>query len=319
MQLSDDEKQAILGRIAAGPCTDEDQQILRQLLLSSDAAFLTELIKYNVRIENGRDIHIGDNVRVEFNEQAIVQVLKALHESGWHGDFTHQHLEVLETVNLNSGLIERVNQRLQLLKELRDQFLLSENQNTELEEIQRRVRTINQLNQNLKLLEQQAKLLLQGVKSELSRELKGGSKSQEVITRLSNQLEAVSTMITGLNIGKQGSQWIAQSESQLKKTAVKRALNQFHEIRDGATSEQLNDFEFSIEQFLQQIVHALEWGDYSIFDAPEIPLTFNNLALYICTFQQINKMLPRQSLPAEIIEQIEECLEYLIESLPRVY
>jgi hypothetical protein len=326
MQLSDDEKQTILARIIAGSCTDSDQQVVRQLLLSADPAFLAEIIKYNVRIEDGRDIHIGDNTTINFNEQAFAQVLEALQGYGWHGDISiYQHLEVLEMVSLNSGLIEMLNQRLRLLEGLRDQSRLSENQKTDLQKIQRQVRTINQLNKDLKLVARQAKHLLQDIQAELVKNLqilKNESseliESQE-ITRLSNHLDAVNTFIEGLNIGKQASQWLSQSVAQLKETALKRALNQFCDIRDRASSEQLSDLDFSIEQFFQQIIHALELGDYSILDAPEIPLIFDNSILYITVFQHVKEMLPRQHLQTEITEQIEECLDYLVESLPRLY
>jgi Effector-associated domain 10 len=326
MQLSDDDKQTILARITSGSCTDSDQEIVRQLLLSADPAFLTEIIKYNVRIENGRDIHIGDNTTINFNEQAFVQVLEALQQSGWHSDTSiYQHLEVLETVNLNSELIEMLNQRLRLLEGLRDQSRLSENQKTDLQKIQRQVRTINQLNKDLKFVARQAKRLLQDVQSELIKNLQVlKSESRELIesqevARLSNHLEAMNSFIQGLNVGKQASQWFAQSGSQFRETALKRSLTEFCDIRDRASSEQLSDLDFSIQQFFQQVTLALELGDYSILDAPEIPLTFDSPILYITVFKHVKEMLPRQHLPIEVTEQIEECLDYLVESLPRLY
>lgn len=322
-----DELEAIFNRIDEGTCTERDRQILRERLLQADPALVSQLGKYNVSIAEGREVHIGDRITIEFNEQAMAQVIAVLQTSGWRGDGgVYQDLEVLETVDLDSHLVERVNQRLKLLESLRDQARLSDTQKVELQEIQKQVRTVNTLNQELKSMARRAKRLLQDMQVVLSsnlQNLKSTSSGlivpQGNVAKLSSQVDALEAFIAGLDDSKRAAQWLAQMAPQLKQAAGKRALSQFPEIRDRATPKELDDFDFSVEQFLEQVVHALEWGDYSIFDAPGIPLVFDCTSLYIAVFEDIKARLPRRSQPAQVIEQVEECLDYLLDCLIRLY
>jgi Effector-associated domain 10 len=128
-------------------------------------------------------------------------------------------------------------------------------------------------------------------------------------------LAVLNEFIEGLEAGNQASRWIAKSSSQLKEAAIKQVLYQFPEIRGRAAEKELDDFSFSIEQFLEQIAHALEWGDYSILHEPQISLVFDSFPLYMVAFQHIKAILPQQSLPPEVTKQIEVCLDYLLSRL----
>jgi Effector-associated domain 10 len=321
-----DEVEEIFRRLDNGTCTENDKQVLLQRLLLKDPALVSQLGKYNISIAEGREIHIGDRVTIEFNDQAAKQVVEVLRQSGLRLDSSvYQDLEVLETVHLDSGLVEAVNHRLNSLEDLRDQAQLSGNQKIELQDLQKKVRTINDLNQKLKTIERQATRLLYEVQSALDNNLQDlknesyGLVQHQHIENLSNQREVLKKFIVALKDGSRASQWVSQSASQLKRTAIKRALNQFPEIRTAASIKDLNDFEFSIEQFLEQVTHALEWGDHSIFDNSEISLIFDSAPLYIAVFQHVKTMMHGSSLPPEAIEQIAECLDDLLNSFVRLY
>lgn len=321
------ELEAIFGRLDRGTCTHHDKQVLAQWILEQDPSLISQLGKYNISISEGRDIHIGDRFIIEFSEVSSQQLIEALQKSGLRLDNNaYEYLEVLETVDLNSELIEVVNKRLILLESIRDERRLSDSQKLELQEIQKRVRVVNGFNQDLKLIYRQAKQLLQNVQTALSIDLQNIKTTSNVlianqskIDSLSDQLEILNNFTTALEEGNRASQLILQAATQLKKTAGSRALNQFPEIQDSSTSKEKDDFYFSIEQFLEQIAHALKLGDHTIFENSEIPLSFNSVPLYLAVFQHIKEMFPKKSLSPIAIEQIEECLDDLIESLDRLY
>ncbi|TYQ24633.1 TIR domain-containing protein [Pseudanabaena sp. UWO310] len=62
---------AILDRIANGQFTDADKVTLRQFLESGEREVNTQFAKFNVNIGNGKDIHIGDKIYLELNDEII--------------------------------------------------------------------------------------------------------------------------------------------------------------------------------------------------------------------------------------------------------
>jgi WD40 repeat protein len=75
--------QQILHRVEKGRQTDEDIKIIRKLLLDGDRQILQQLGKYNVNIGQGRDIHIGDRVYQQWDEEAIKALVKAIQQVTW--------------------------------------------------------------------------------------------------------------------------------------------------------------------------------------------------------------------------------------------
>jgi GUN4-like/Effector-associated domain 10 len=73
-----DERNNILDRIAAVQHTEADIAALRQLLESGDRQIAVQLGKYNVNIGEGKEIHIGDRIYVEWNHEAIQKLLEVI-------------------------------------------------------------------------------------------------------------------------------------------------------------------------------------------------------------------------------------------------
>ena len=61
----------ILDRVANGQFTDADIVSLRQFLESGDREVKAQFAKFNVNIGNGKDIHIGDKIYLELNDEII--------------------------------------------------------------------------------------------------------------------------------------------------------------------------------------------------------------------------------------------------------
>ena len=80
-----EEINSVLNRIEAGKCTDADIAILREVLSSGDRQVTLQLGKYNVNIGDGKEIHIGDRIYNQWDEEAMKALVKAIQEkSGIH-------------------------------------------------------------------------------------------------------------------------------------------------------------------------------------------------------------------------------------------
>ncbi|QFS49753.1 WD40 repeat domain-containing protein [Nostoc sphaeroides] len=78
-----DQLKQILHRVEKGQQTDEDITFLRQLLSAGDRQIVSQLGKYNINIGEGRDIHIGDRIYQQWDEQAIQALVKAIQKVNW--------------------------------------------------------------------------------------------------------------------------------------------------------------------------------------------------------------------------------------------
>lgn len=73
----------ILNRVEKGQQTHEDITFLRQLLLAGDSLVVQQLGKYNVNIGEGKEIHIGDRIFYQWDEEAIQALVKAIQKVNW--------------------------------------------------------------------------------------------------------------------------------------------------------------------------------------------------------------------------------------------
>lgn len=114
--------------------------------------------------------------------------------------------------------------------------------------------------------------------------------------------------------GQKASYKLTNNRSQLAEAAGFFALGQYPHIQKQATADKVDDFCFSLYQFLEQISHCLIWGRNNILDCPEIPLIFND-SIYKDAFLFIKKHLPDNLMTYEK-ELIHNYIDYVIEKLP---
>lgn len=80
MELSE-EINRVLRRIQKGLQTAEDINYLCQRLIAGDHQLTSQLGKYNINIGEGKEIHIGDRIYLEWSEEAIKALVKVLNPS----------------------------------------------------------------------------------------------------------------------------------------------------------------------------------------------------------------------------------------------
>ncbi|MGL4498702.1 MAG: hypothetical protein ACRCU2_06525 [Planktothrix sp.] len=108
MTLSEDIKQ-ILCRIEGGQQTSEDINYLHQRLIAGDHQATSQLGKYNVNIGEGKELHIGDRIYSEWNQDTIKALIQALMQdkSDPHKDIIWKNLIDIRFF-IQHGFVEQV-------------------------------------------------------------------------------------------------------------------------------------------------------------------------------------------------------------------
>ena len=69
---------SVINRIVAGEYTDVDIAALRELLSSGDRQVTLQLGKYNVDIGEGKEVHIGDAIYQQWDEEALSALVRMI-------------------------------------------------------------------------------------------------------------------------------------------------------------------------------------------------------------------------------------------------
>lgn len=120
-----DKTNSILKRIAENKQTEADIQYLRKLLTSDDSQSLKQLGKYNVNIGRGKNIHIGDKVYYQNNDEAVQALIKVIRDSQ-DKSREFEYFRTIEACN-NRQAIEQYFEK--VLQKLRQQGCLEIRQN----------------------------------------------------------------------------------------------------------------------------------------------------------------------------------------------
>ncbi|MEP0786237.1 GAF domain-containing protein [Trichocoleus sp. DQ-A1] len=162
---------------------------------------------------------------------------------------------------------------------------------------------------------------LQRVIQEIDAKLQELSASQqnhliETITQIGmqEQLDALTQFQLELEQGKEVADWLEQHIDSLTQMIGQEALNAYPKIRDAATAKQIRIFYLSIRQFIERLIHCLKWGRTGSLETPETPVVLEE-KLYKAAFEKLKTIQPER-LPKEGIEQLEDYINYLLESLP---
>jgi hypothetical protein len=323
-----DDLGAIIDRIEANTHTLEDLKVLRQLLGKGDRETISQLGKYNVNVGEGTSLEIGDRVYVERSDKAIQALIGAIQTGTANSKQTEQagEEEELEQLVLDVQSIELINSRLKAVEDINQVGQLPEKQKEEFIFLKREVQSLSELNRKLKETAKKAQRLFQEAVESLEVKLEELKLSRQSLIELSSQqerdcqiellvmqIDIAKRFDMGLEDGREASTWLKKNLFQLARSAGKHVLEQCPEIESTASLEQVDDFYFSIEQFLEQVSQCLSWGRYNILDSPDIPLIFDIYA-YGMAFSYIKKMLPSH-LSDESVEQLEDYIDYLIQRL----
>ncbi|MEO0532675.1 MAG: hypothetical protein AAF215_02265 [Cyanobacteria bacterium P01_A01_bin.123] len=107
----------IIQRMASGESSEADMAVLRELLASGDARSLSQLGKYNVHIGEGRDIHVGDRVYYQWNDEAIKALIQELRKQQVIPEQMSQYLKSEEACQNRQAVEQYLTSTLQKLRQ----------------------------------------------------------------------------------------------------------------------------------------------------------------------------------------------------------
>ncbi|MDF5723990.1 MAG: hypothetical protein PUP91_26705 [Rhizonema sp. PD37] len=136
---------------------------------------------------------------------------------------------------------------------------------------------------------------------------------EKKIAALEDQLKILRQFEKNLEIGKKAARWLDDNRQILAKKAGDASLCKYKDLRSSFSTDDIDDFYWELEQYLERISHCLTWGKYDILDEPDM-LTLPAYA-YDMAFRFIKDQRIPQSMSKEVATQLKDCINYLIERL----
>ncbi|MDX2241452.1 MAG: hypothetical protein NW224_12275 [Leptolyngbyaceae cyanobacterium bins.302] len=322
---------AIVERLTSRTLNDEDIQFLREMLQDNISQQISQAGKFNLALGKGNNIQVGDQYGVTIEQiRILIQELKTFQYSSTDSEANQSRGQdrTFQKIILDENTIAIINIRLEVIEEISQAGYLLEQQQQELKQLKQSLLTFEKLNQNLQNIAVLADNLIQEAITSMRNQLDALKLSGKILTReavksrkLAHELDChqretdiLQTFVDKLEYSRKGADWLLKSIDALVKYSSESALKQFPEVKASASDELIDDFRFSIEEFLEQVNWCLQWGSYEILDSPEIALIFH-ADLYEAAFQATKRAISRD-LRHEVITEIEACLDYLISRLP---
>jgi hypothetical protein len=224
-------------------------------------------------------------------------------------------------ITLDSSTLEGINTRIEIIQEIYQSGYLPTTYQDELRNLYNRLRSFNNLNRDLQDLIGQSDRLIESAVKAMNLQLDAFRLASEKITEsvrnqeYESELECQQEMaqifqafINRLEDSRNGADWINRN----KRMLIDRASSEiFKQFPTPDLSEQIvDDFKFSLGQFLEQVVSCLYLGSHAILDSPNIPLVLE-IEQYEAAFQFMKSSVPER-LRNETIHEINECFDYLI-------
>jgi hypothetical protein len=227
--------------------------------------------------------------------------------------------EPLVILTIESSIVEMINSRLSSIEELQQSSQLSSHQKLHFNELKSKVRSLEQISQELKVIAASADKILKDAIEELTAKLRALDQAQEsnlleasLHFCLRQQIELLQQFQSDLLYGKFVAYWLKSQP--LAQILGQTALEQYPEIKEVVSPQQLEAFYFSLEQFLERLGHCLIWGRINNLDKPVTPVVLDD-NVYFAAFENLKTLIPSY-LPDDGIDQLKEYIDYLIKKLP---
>ncbi|WP_155523609.1 hypothetical protein [Nodosilinea nodulosa] len=313
---------------------EETIQKLRCDLIENPHNAAIQLGKYGVTVGQASEIHIGDIINHNLDQNSIdmlVSAIKSANDLSGGAIFRHLERRPLEILKVDSEQIKQVNSDLRLIENFDKKGYLSTTQQNAFTILKQEIHSLNDFNYRLDKLHSAAKSLLEEGKENLVKKIESLRIESEKLLNPSaieklvqerrckqSELKILEDFIQDLEESAGIAVWIDRTRKALAKRFGREALKAFPDIESSTNPEKVSYFCFSIYQFLEQISHCLKWGRHDILDSPEIPLVFDH-RVYAAAFSLIKDAIDRDMsgrFDAASRKLASDCIDYLISQLP---
>ncbi|MEQ8975541.1 MAG: hypothetical protein RIE73_34810 [Coleofasciculus sp. C1-SOL-03] len=136
---------------------------------------------------------------------------------------------------------------------------------------------------------------------------------EQKIRPLEEQLQVLRQFEQDLKTGKDAAKWLDKNRAALAKRAGNVALDEYKDLKIAFSSEQIDDFYWEIEKYLERISWCLTWGKYDLIEEPDLQ-TLPAYA-YQMSFIYIRDQRIPDSMYSQAVTELKACISYLIERL----
>lgn len=300
---------------AANDSVVQDEELVASLLQSSDGVHV---------LKGGHSDCIQDlgdssvSLEKRFNLDKLIDWMRTEVQQEKICDIEKVNGEVIEEINKISKEIEcvYVNQKMEM----------SDRQKYKVNYLAREINSANEIQdeieRKLQLIRKYALGVLKDAKCDIEkkiRDLKSEadfslSKSQK-IKNLQDQQEGLSQFFSHLEISSKAADWLSQNSTFIARAITDFSLRKFHDKEEALEASKVEDFHFSITQFIELIAYCLEWGRTNALDYPEIPLELGIDAYKIAFSELINMTTKVKSFSDSEKQVLKEYIEYTVERL----
>jgi hypothetical protein len=136
---------------------------------------------------------------------------------------------------------------------------------------------------------------------------------EEKMKPLEKQLQILKELEQDLIAGKDAAKWLEKNKLALAKRAGKFVLDEDKNLRTTFSANQIDDFEWEIEKYIERISWCLTWGKYDIIEEPDLqtlPAYAYQTALSYIRDQRIPNSLSSQATTG-----LKACITHLIQRL----
>ncbi len=266
----------------------------------------------------------------QLNEDSISALVIAAKEKA-ESTFEELEKQSLEILQVDAAKIEKVNSDLQFIADLDRKGYLDDRQQNVFSALKLEVYFLLKFDESLERLRSASNTILEEIRITLIKKIEflkiEGEKilDSKTLAHLvperkckESELRALENFIQELKETGRISAWIDKRRKALSKRFGHEALKAFPDIENTIDSDRVSYFCFSIDQFLEQVVHCLKWGRYDILDSPGIPLVLD-CCVYERAFYLIKEAIEKD-LPTRFNQAsrnlANDCIDYLIAQLP---
>jgi TolA-binding protein len=136
---------------------------------------------------------------------------------------------------------------------------------------------------------------------------------EQKIKPLEEQIQVFRQFEQDLKAGQDAAKWLDKNRAALAKRAGNVALDEYQEIKTDFSPDEIDDFYWEIEKYLERISWCLTWGKYDLIEEPE----FQTLPVYAykMSFTYIRDQRIPNSLSSQATTEIKACLTHFIQRL----
>lgn len=235
----------------------------------------------------------------------------------------------VEKLILDSRSVEWINLGLEIGQKRLQAGQLSEEQIQKFDVLKSQVQQITSINKQLREAGEKAQSLIyetqQTLQAEIEKLRSAGSHKTKNLLELDSdkseiddrlmiyekQYELLKQFEKSRENGQKAAIWLNDHREQLVVRAASAALEQHPQ--EVLSPSKIDDFQWGINKYLKRISHCLEWGRNNLLDEPT-GLDVFPPEVYESAFLYVKERIPPR-LQSEVIEQLSDCIDYLIERL----